>query len=560
MVALVVVLGILVLFIVIGTYRHDENMSNVEFFLMNRAAKFDDYVDTTTAFSLQVAVTIYFIYWGYAYGWSNLFFIISWGIGFLLFALAAPRLAYFLDQHDTFFRFLMHGSRGFKALACVLFGLSLIGLLYTELFFSSQLMQAILSAEVAVVPSANWFWISFLVLLVVVLFYASLGGMRKVVFTDKWQLAIAYLGAALLFAGLAPTVSAQGLYVFLWAYLPVVALFALLAAAPTLVQWAFGRWWNLKMDRPSGPVGVSAALSGIILLAVTLYFAYFAQWNAPSADGFPKPIGTMLAAPWGIWPIIGFGVSNIIWQFSDYTAYHRLSLMNIHDHAEMERANRIKYAIFTTMLNSPLTWSLGIFAGMAIDASRLLPQADFGIFMAFSSLLVEQAAAGSLAMTFALVGLCMFIVAVLLSTADSGFMSVGQIVVRDLLPFESGVLVRTMALWLIGLVVFALALAHSIYQLNVFNLLSSIYSWSLIFAPVAVWRLFRADFHAGVAMAALVVGAGLGAIGSFNPLELPVLVALVFPTLVAVGATTLIILVGIVVRGNTPSGSATEAG
>ena len=557
MVALVVVVGILVLFIVIGTYRHDENMSNVDFFLMNRAAKSDDYADTTIAYSLQVAVTIYFIYWGYAYGWSNLFFVVLWGIGFFLFALAAPRLAYFLGQHDTYFRFLMHGSRGFQVLACVLFGSSLIGLLYTELFFSSQLMQTILSAEVAVVQSANWFWISFLVLLVVVLFYASLGGMRKVVFTDKWQLAVAYLGAALLFAGLAPVVSAQGLYVFLWAYLPVVALFALLAAAPTLVQWAFERSWNLKMDPPSGPAGVSAALSGIILLAVTLYFA---QWNAPSADGFPKPIGTMLAAPWGIWPIIGFGVSNIIWQFSDYTAYHRLSIMNIHHHAEMERATRIKHAIFTTMLNSPLTWSLGIFAGMAIDASRLLPQADFGIFAAFSSLLVEQAAAGSLAMTVALVGLCMFIVAALLSTVDSGFMSIGQIVVRDLLPFESGVLVRIMALWLIGLAVFALALAHSVYQLNVFNLLSSIYSWSLIFAPIAAWRLFRADFHAGGAMAALVVGAGFGAIGSFNPLELPALVALVFPTLVAVGATTLSILVVIIVRGNTPSGSATKAG
>lgn len=556
MVAIVFVVGILVLFIVIGTYRHDENMSNVEFFLMNRAAKTDDYTDTTIAYSLQVSVTVYFVYWGYAYGWSNLFFIVSWGIGFLLFALAAPRLAHFLDQHDTYFRFLIHGSRRFKSLACAVFGISLIGLLYTELFFSSQLMQTILSAEIAAVSSAHWFWISFLVLLIVILFYASLGGMRKVVFTDKWQLALAYLSACLLFAGLAPTVAAQGLYVYLWSYLPVVALFALLATAPKLVQWAFERWWNLKVEPASGLVSVSAALSGIILLAVTLYFA---QWDAPSADGFPKPIGTMLAAPWGIWPIIGFGLSNFIWQFSDYTAYHRLSLMNLRDHAEVERANRIKHAIFTTMLNSPLTWSLGIFIGMAIDASGLLPQAGFDIFPEFSRLLVEKAAAGSLAMTLALVGLCMFIVSVLLSTADSGFMSVGQIVVRDLLPFESGVLVRITVLWFIGLVVFALALAHSILQLNIFNLLSSVYSWSLIFAPIAAWRLFRADFHAGIAMAAMVVGAGLGAMSSMNPLDLPALVALVFPTLVAVGATTLIILLGIIVRGKTSSGPATDA-
>ncbi len=93
---------VVVFFLFIGTIRHRRDMDNYDFFLMGRTAKSTDYVDTTVAYSLQVAVTVYFIYWGYTYGLANLGFVITWGVGFYLFSLAIPKLSDFVDHGDTF--------------------------------------------------------------------------------------------------------------------------------------------------------------------------------------------------------------------------------------------------------------------------------------------------------------------------------------------------------------------------------------------------------------------------------------------------------------------------
>lgn len=532
----VVVIGVLAIgFLLYGLPFGVTRLSSDDFFLMNRRADVKQYNDTTVAYSIQVSITIYFFFWGYQYGLSNLFFIATWFLGLLLFALAAPmliKIAASSTSKGSLFAFLAERRKLLRLFMGVLFATSLMGLLFTELYFTAQFVESLaLSAELVDAMPHMYFWLSFSVLAFVILWYCSLGGMEKVVETDTWQLSIAYCGSALFFASLSPVIAVRGgSSAFYFIYTSIPLLYLAMALMPSAMTYLVNGGGRLQLKNITF-VTFSALIVSCLISAAPLVL--FTPSDVSSVGEFPKPIYSMLTVPFGWAPIVGFAIINIVWQFSDYTAYHRLSLLNL-PHDDAAKIQRVKESIFVTMLNSPLTWGLGIFAGMAVSASGLLPLDTTDVFGSFVKKAATEAHAGNAWFKWGLIGLAAFIGSIMMSTVDSGFMSVSQIVVRDILqaPLEkwSRVLVNVF----IVVIMFAFALMLVGLNIDVLVFLNATYSWGLIFGAVAWTALYVGTVPTAVAFSSLTLGAAVGAVGTFNPLGLPFLVALVFPSVSAI--------------------------
>jgi len=201
MISILAFLFLSVVFIIIGLLKSKPMQTNSEFFVMDRSATSGDYLFTSIAYSLQVTTTVYFVYWGFVYGWSNLIFIINWIGGLILYSAISPKLISELKKSETMFGVIFGKSKIFRGASVIIFGLSLAGFLYTELFFASQFISAGLKVDNQNIND-QFFWIVISLLLIFVFMYAAIGGMRKVILTDKIQLSIAYISFAILLVSL----------------------------------------------------------------------------------------------------------------------------------------------------------------------------------------------------------------------------------------------------------------------------------------------------------------------------------------------------------------------
>lgn len=249
----------------------------------------------------------------------------------------------------------------------------------------------------------------------------------------------------------------------------------------------------------------------------------------------------MLNDPYGWAPILGFGLANLIWQFSDYTAYHRLILLDVPE--ESARANIFRKSIASTAVSSPITWALGIFTGMAISATNLVGQDSSDVFTDFYQALVAQANLGNASAEASIALLGVFFICVMLSTVDSAFISAGKMIVTDICIKKTiSANWRGWMLVAFALVILLIGYAHVSMQMDVFVLLNGIYSWGLIFGPVMLYRLFAPRFSSGTVIISLIAGAGTGAFFSNNPFSAPDLVAYVLPTVSAVVISATVLL------------------
>ena len=515
-----------------------------DFLLMGRSAAVNQYNDTTVAYSLQVAVTIYFFYWGFEYGLSNLFFIATWFFGLLAFGIAAPKLAALISLptfDGSLFSVLSYGRRHLRIFMGLLFIVSLIGLLFIEIYYTAQFVNGVTTARLKHAPTPTfYFWVGFIFLAIAVLWYCSLGGMRKVVLTDTWQLSIAYLGMAAFASALGPTINAHaGTHNMQIVEFGLAGLFAAMALLPSIA--------SLVVQRRLTPVSKSTSrltFGCLIISAIICAFAAVSQPYVPSPAAlvFPKPLMTMPEQSWGWAPIAGFTLINLVWQFSDYTAFHRLALLDL-PNDQVQKARRIRESIFVTMLNSPLTWGLGIFAGMAVDAAGLLPSTSTDVFNDFVARAAALANGGNSDMRVALISLAAFLAGVMLSTVDSGFMSVVLILVRDIIRQAIGAPARIVVnIGIIGLMAaFAVILVE--LKIDILVFLNATYSWGLVFGGLSIAHMMGKRVPPGWAYLSLISGAAIGAVSTFNPLHFPDLVTLILPSSAAIAVSCAIVLI-----------------
>jgi len=545
-------LVILALFIIIGISRHKPNTNNEQFFLMSRSASTSDYEASTVAFSLQIAVTVYFIYWGFAYGWSNLWFIATWALGIYIYSKFSEPLYDLLRQKSTYFE-ILYDSKALRLIGIVFFTLSLVGLIYTEFYFATDFISRAIITEIPTVQISSIFWIILLFLIGTVTFYTLLGGMEKVVLTDKLQLGLGVFAIEILFAVLSPLVATNGLYVYLTLYVPIIVL---LGCYVYFVR-------SMSRDPLGFAAGVGSSIAasltilGFLILIISLLMNVLPALSASTIENFPKGLTYMTRTQdHGWWPIFGFGVANLIWQFGDYTAFHRLSIFDTGGEKE-KSISKIKKSIQRTAWASPITWGLGIFLGMTLDATNLFSKSGFMIFSDFSNYFLSLAVDGDFGAMVLVLSFTLFFISVLLSTVDSGIIGLGKMWISDSLLQTESLKSRKFVLLVIGMLLFVMGLIHSYLEIDVLIALNVFYAWGLVFGPPFLFRLLRVNVSQFAMILAPIIGASVATYNVVNPFELPSLVALVFPSMSGILTSLLIVIIGALL---TPSEKKIEMG
>ena len=552
MTAILAPIVVLLFFIAIGALRNTPNPSVREFFFMGRSATPNQYTDTTVGYSLQVAVTIYFVYFGYKYGWDNVYFILSWCAGFALFAWAMPYIAPTLRTKPTMLAILALQAKNLRLVAIVLLVCSLAGLIYTELFFSAQFLSNVAGATGSKLSQTGTYWTSFALLAACTLVYASLGGARKVVVTEKLQLALAYISLAILLWLLRDSIAAKGSDRYHVTYVGLTLIFLLLAVGGPLASWFVRRAASpvetQEIGLPISAANVVALACSLALLAGIIYHPNFGiSDNSP----VPKPFGSMFAEPFGWVALAGFSAINLLWQFADYTAYDRLGMLR-------QSGNDIRVfrsSIAATAVTSPITWAFGVFIGMAIDAADLVPATSTDIFGDFYKAIASGGVLSALSSQVAAGALGVFFICVMLSTSDAATLAAAKLLMVDRhgLVDRDDIKVQARSRLLFfsatAAIVSIIAILHMVIQFDVFVFLNGVYSWGLIFGPIMIWKLLDPKgFSTSFAAAGLLLGAVVGAVMSTSPFAIPQMISYVAPSILAITACSIVAIVGAVVH------------
>jgi Na+/proline symporter len=494
---------------------------------MARRAKTYQYRDTTVAFTLQVAVTVYFIFWGYRYGWGNLFYIFTWYLGLLVFWWMSPWYLPHLARHKTLFQFLEQTtSPTVRVLITVLSGFSLLGLAYVELFYGSQFASEAMAVQRGEAAGPGWFWLSFILVAVVVAIYTGVGGMRRVVTADILNLSIAYVAAAAVIGYLLLEVAKHN------PVGPVVLVGTCSTSAFLLIGYLgstgrnrFGSSWGAFL----------AALVVAIFTVVGSVLSHSGQVPIYPADALSQ-----VAEPYGWVPLAGFAMANAVWQLADFTAYQRLRIIEVGDD-QLAARGKVRKAIATTMWASPLTWGIGIFIGIGARAAQIGSPDSESPFVDLIRHLASTAESNELAY-LGFIGLGCMVSMVMVSSVDCTYLSLCQLIEADLLQGRTHSLISRIVITMtLCAMLVAFAILHMILEWPVLVVLSTCYSLMLAIGPVTFVALRSNQKYPVTAALAVTVPVLAAIIAAYFADDN---MAIGLPLIAVVGLSTVICAVG----------------
>ncbi len=524
----IVAILILATFIIVGVLNNTRATNNDDFFLMGRKARSSDYVISTIAYNFQVAITIYFIYWGFKYGWSNIIFLASWGIGILFYSKFSHHLYLHLSKRMTYFNILFERSI-YKITAIMFFVVSLIGLIYTELHFATSFITLATMKQFNLPENDGYYWLFFIAITLTVIFYSLLGGMRKIIVTDKLQFGLGLFAIQLLFAILIPQTSERGFYTLLTSYGPIIILFAVVLYLCVPRNSLTDKGAKTKADL--APIILTSLGFAVLLVNFINHLSYSVNLDQPAI--LPKGIFSLFQEPNAIWPVIGFSIANIIWQFGDYTAYHRLSFMRFSGDVKYD-VRKVKNSIQKTALLSPLTWSFGIFLGMVINVSGIVEQSSEQVVQSFFNYLLSMSQDGDLLSSLGLVSITIFFTCILLSTVDSGIISMGKLIINESLFKSNAEFSRVISLCTVSLIIIALGVAHSEFKVDILVALNLFYAWGIVFGPPFLFKLINQEVSNTRCFWAAVLGAISATLVAINSQNVPFLISSTLPSTVGI--------------------------
>lgn len=510
------------------TKNHTRPNSSSQFYTGNKTSSISEYRDTTVAYSLQIAVTIYFIYWGYSYGWGNIFYIVSWYIGLGLFYFSSKKLIKVVDSYDTLFQFFkkIRDSKVSTVVSILTF-LSLLGLVYVELFMTSNFVSLTIQKELGLESGAIWYWITFIALTFCGLTYTLIGGFKRVVITDKLQLSVAYIASASLIGAMFPNLIAQGFWTLFTIALTAIIVYLVLGLAGQ----------NKGSSR-------AAHISWVLLMTWATVIVFLNSDSLSFSSSIqPKALLSQISEPWGWVSLVGFSLSNIVWQFSDYTAFHRLCALDLKGN-EKEKIQKIQDSIKSTLIVSPLTWGIGILIGMSIYACKIDSVVGNDVFNEFVDYLLTTI--NQPYSIIALLALGLFLSSVLISTTDSIFLNASEIIEVDLLNKNYNLKKRYLLLLAIGFLIVILGIVHLIFQYDVLIFLNGIYSFTLVIAPITLMLLFNKRISSLMIIITLLSSIIVGFYFVIKPPEIHYSILLVLPTLAALSVSILLVSLNLV--------------
>ncbi len=495
-----------------------------EYLLAGRSATSSDFLSSSAGYMLQVSTTFYFIFWGFNYGLSNVFYLISWALGIFIFARFAPELIVFRAKHRSLPEFIAGGrhSIGRKAVAIATL-LCFVGVFYVEAFFTADFVAAIASIEKAPQFGSGIWWVLFATITLLVFLYSSIGGLKKVVLTDTWQLCAAYLGMAVIFS-----------YLLLKTFKVDQSTGAFLALLCVLLYGALLLYGG--KDDESVVKRVSLTVSLLIVLAATFF-------GLRLGDGFSSSINVagplkQISEPWGIVTLLGFTLINLLWQFCDNSNFQRIGALNLPEDSQLAE-ERLAKVIRQLIVISPITWGLGIVLGMLIKASALVVATPGTEYQVLIEALKSEAMGGSIFALFAICAVVVSLVAIMMSTCDSALLAAIQVLHTDLRrPTRlSRAFIAVASIGCLVLVV-TLALVHkSTGATSILRVMAGMYSAVLVLFPVAYASIRSVSFNTRQIVGSVVLGLGANYWATFfAPSWIPFNVGIVLPYFAGLGA------------------------
>ena len=320
------------------------------YFLFDRNLDIDSFLKTTVGYSLQVASIALFFYWTVNYGLLGPLVVCgAWSAGYLLMARAVKRgwldaflglippnkspQAEALAPTETIHGYIgerMKRSSGsmrkwgvlFVSLASVI---GLGGTMMAEIDYSTQFFVRSIGANGG--TDILNFWIEVAVLAFTIL-YVLWGGYKSAVFTDRFQVPVAYVAFSIFGFGLAAL--ARSAHAETGVSLVICTMVFLF-----VVLWAQRRWL-LKSVLPSDiwdRVTTNLTFGPVIVFGLSalayLGWSDAGAWSLAPLRQILFPDVSFLG--FGLWGTIALIFANGVWQFIDISSLQRLQSLEKND-------------------------------------------------------------------------------------------------------------------------------------------------------------------------------------------------------------------------------------
>ncbi|MCK4874081.1 MAG: hypothetical protein KAS72_15265 [Phycisphaerales bacterium] len=353
-------------------FRSRRPTSFEEYHYAGRTIEPGEFVSSTVAYALQIAVLVLFVTWGYQYGFWTIWVPIFWGLGYLVLAYLVKRgkMDRFLMQEHlgTIHQFLGDRSQ-IGALALLTALVSLLGIAgpaMFEAFFAANISSRLIvdmgqpsSADALIDQYTKLFFWAFLLLAAIYMLY---GGYRTIVRTDGVQLSIGYgafsIALSLLLVRAAET-SGPGPSTVLLVLLVVLSLCSLAA-------------WRFMIAKRGHPTRRMVFI-GCIVVPLCIYLAGLAVVivraggdGVFSLDGFLRDQQFASPTALGGMMLLNLLIANALYQLVDIGQWQRLGSV-VYD-KENPKASRTAIAGYLRYIAvfSFISWIVAVCFGMAL--------------------------------------------------------------------------------------------------------------------------------------------------------------------------------------------------
>lgn len=481
--------------------------------LAGKSATGSDYVDSSTGYMLQVSTTFYFVYWGYNYGFSNIFYLVAWAAGIILFSRFSEPILKATRIYETIPSFLSAAKFDkLRYTTSIISIVAFLGVFYVEAHFTTGFLETLSGKNSG--SEGSWWWVYFVLIVLLTISYSMIGGMKKIIDTDKYQLSFAYLGFAVVFCYLLPRIFENN---------------TLNGIVLTLILLGlFGTFYYFERANRYSFKSIVLVISISLILLSSLYsislFDY--SFHGLEISGLFKQV----KEPWGAVTLLGFTILNVLWQFCDNSNFQRIASLKLDEDDSI--ANReVRSCIKSLTVVSPLTWGLGILLGMAISVSGFVnsdPGQEYNVFL---DVLHGDAMSGNPIAMGTIVFLTIALISIMMSTADSAIIASAQTCIRDLLNYKSysssfPIKFGLLTLIFIGLIAFC----HSIWnESSILTVMAGVYSALIVLSLPVLLKLKGVSLPNFVVLFSVVLGFVLTWFGTFGSFDLPLNIVLVLP-------------------------------
>jgi hypothetical protein len=369
-------------FIVIAVRRSNRPQNLSDYFIFSKNVDSPQYVTASVSYALQLAVTVYFVFWGFKYGIGVFWYVLFWWLGILLFKSAAKKLLPFAFGSETLHGFLKSKYSGrniIRKLAAVSTILGLLGALLVEINFGTETFYSFLQSTSSNI--SDFYWIVIFILLVLFGFaYMVVGGYKASVITDQLQYPFSIVSMVYVISFIALLGASNGkshesatILLILLLYISFVYYLRKRESHNNSIQESYPD--NHLKHHKRFLIALFISFVFILIILIRTISLPAINKGIPIIGNYHLFSFKALFSQFSNWKdilvLLSFLVIDLCWQFVDMASWQRVQSLHLPKKDEKEAEKIVKKSIMLTMWESPLSWGLGILMGMGLHYSGL---------------------------------------------------------------------------------------------------------------------------------------------------------------------------------------------